>query len=475
MIDEPILKSVNIDSVFEKAQSGAKKMRLESISERKKRLKSLLHWIDNHEEVIKKAVYADFKKPAEEVDISEIYPATSEIRHALSHLNDWVKPKKIDAPLGLIGTTSTIIYEPKGACLIIGPWNFPFNLTIGPLVSCIAAGNSAVIKPSEMTPNTSEVIERMIKEVFKSEEVQVVQGGIEESTKLLSLSWDHIFFTGSPAVGKIVMRAAADHLTSVTLELGGKSPVIIDSSCNLNDAAIKIAWGKYMNNGQTCVAPDYVLIEKSIQDKFQELLSAKVKELYQEGNDYKSSSQYGRIVNEKNFKRLNALLKDALDKGAELVFGEDADESDCFLPPIALKNVSQDMELMEEEIFGPILPVLSYNNLDEALELVNSKPKPLALYYFGTNSKTRKRIEKETSSGNLVINDCVMHFIHINLPFGGVNNSGIGKSHGYFGFLAFSNEKGTLKQRVGFTTSKLIYPPYTGFKKFVISVLKKYL
>lgn len=475
MIIESNTNQKSIGEVFETAKIGSISMRSEVLSARRKRLEGLLKWISSNEDLIKKAVYADFKKPEEEVDISEIYPVTSEIRHALSNLNVWTKPKKIDAPLGLIGTTSSIIYEPKGACLIIGPWNFPFNLTIGPLVSCLAAGNSAVIKPSEMTPHTSELIEKMISSLFQPKEVQVVLGGVTESQELLSFPWDHIFFTGSPAVGKIVMKAASEHLTSVTLELGGKSPVIIDSSCNLDDAAQKIAWGKYLNNGQTCVAPDYILIDKSIQSDFENKLEKKTSELFKANDGYSNSPFYGRIVNRKHYNRLNELLKEALDKGAKLVFGGDTSEGDNFMPPIALKNVSKDSKLLEEEIFGPILPIISFNDLNEALEIINSKPKPLALYYFGNNKTHRKRISRETSSGNLVINDCVIHFGHVNLPFGGVNNSGIGKSHGHFGFLAFSNEKGTLKQRVGFTTSKLIYPPYSGFKKFIIRILKKYL
>ncbi len=466
----------NLEASFASLKSQAQLQRSEKITQRKDRLKRMLQWIESHDSDIKTALYADFKKPASEVDLAEILPVTAEIKHALSHLNNWVQPKKVDTPLTLLGSTSHIQYEPKGVCLIISPWNFPFNLALAPLVSCLAAGNTAIIKPSEMTSNTAELIKSMVSDIYPPNEVIVVLGGIETSQALLKLPFDHIFFTGSPQVGKIVMRAAAEHLTSVTLELGGKSPAVIDQNTNIGDAAEKIAWGKFLNNGQTCIAPDYLLVHESIKDRFLEELKAKVQVQFNaNGNGFHNSPDYGRIVNRNHYNRLNELLQDALAKGAHLVMGDNAIEEDNHMSPVILKNVPMDTRVMEEEVFGPILPVVTFSSLDDALQIINAKPKPLALYYFGKSSKAKKRMLHETSSGGVCINDCVLHFTHTNLPFGGVNNSGIGKSHGYYGFMAFSNEKGVLKQRIGLTSSKMIYPPYTKFSKTIVSIIKKYL
>ncbi|HNP19270.1 MAG TPA: aldehyde dehydrogenase family protein [Fulvivirga sp.] len=473
---ETHIDQLNLEATFANLKSQAQLQRSEKISKRKDRLKRMLQWIEEHESLIKTALYADFKKPASEVDLAEILPVTTEIKHALNHLNNWVQPKKVDTPLTLLGSTSHIQYEPKGACLIISPWNFPFNLALAPLVSCLAAGNTAMVKPSEMTPNTAKLIQEMISDLFAPNEVSVVLGGVEASQSLLKLPFDHIFFTGSPQVGKIVMRAAAEHLASVTLELGGKSPAIIDQSTNIGDAAEKLAWGKFLNNGQTCIAPDYLLVHDSIQDRFLEELTAKVQGQFNaNGNGFHNSPDYGRIVNRSHYNRLNELLQDALAKGAHLVMGDNAIEEENHIPPVILKNVPMDTRLMEEEVFGPILPVITFSSLDDAIQLINAKPKPLALYYFGKSSKAKKIMLHETSSGGVCINDCVLHFTHSNLPFGGVNNSGIGKSHGYFGFLAFSNKKGVLKQRIGLTSSKMIYPPYSKFTRSILSIIKKYL
>ena len=450
-------------------------MRSEKISQRAHRLKVLQLWIEKNQKPIQDAIYRDFKKPAVEVNITEIYPVLTEIRHSLENLNNWVKSTKVDAPLSLIGTTSYIRYEPKGVCLIIAPWNFPFNLAIGPLVSALAAGNTVVLKPSELTPHTSELIDTMIGELYKEDEVRVFNGGVDVSQELLKLPFDHIFFTGSPAVGKIVMKAAAENLTSVTLELGGKSPAIIDQTSNLKDAAEKIAWGKFINNGQTCVAPDYVLVHQSISDAFTKQLTYAIERLFNsEKQGFNSSADYARIVNKKHYDRINDLIKDALENGAELMMGGEASADENFIPPTILTGVANNAAVMQEEIFGPVLPVQTYNSIDEAIELINSKPKPLALYYFGKHASNRKLILNNTSSGAVCINDCVLHFNHPNLPFGGVNNSGIGKSHGKYGFMAFSNEKPVLKQRVGLTTSKTVYPPYNNRVRQIVNLLMKY-
>lgn len=463
-----------IEQVFNAQRARSLVLRTENIKQRLVRLKKLQQWIEKNRDAIRTAVYNDFRKPKTEVDISEIYPVTAEIKHTITHLKRWAKPKKVDAPLTYLGSTSYVQYEPKGVCLIISPWNYPFNLAIGPLVSAIAAGNTAIIKPSEITPNTSELIDTLVGELFPEDEVAVIQGGIDTSTHLLSIPFDHIFFTGSPAVGKIVMQAASKHLTSVTLELGGKSPVVVDESASLNDAAEKIAWGKLLNNGQTCVAPDYLLISEKVTDRFLPLLKrAMEKQFDHKKKGFQSSSDYTRIVNDKHFERINDLIKDAIDKGGDLFMGGEVDAADRYIAPTIITHLPEDARLMEEEIFGPILPVVTFSNLDEALKIINAKPKALSLYYFGKSGKNRKRILLETSSGGTCINDCVLQFSHNNLPFGGVNNSGLGKSHGHYGFLAFSNEKAVLKQRVGLTSTKTIYPPYTkAVQKLVDSMIK---
>jgi aldehyde dehydrogenase (NAD+) len=386
-----------------------------------------------------------------------------------------MKPKSVSTPIPMIGTSGKIYFEPKGRALILAPWNFPFNLTVGPLISAIAAGCPAIIKPSELSQHTSELISGMIRELFDPSEVAVFTGDVDVATHLLELPFDHIFFTGSPGVGKIVMKAAASHLTSVTLELGGKSPVIIDHSADLDDAAAKIIWSKFVNCGQTCIAPDYILVPEDQKEEFLKRAIIYLQKFYDPAyKGIEKSPDYARIINSKHLKRLNGYLSDAFEKGVKLEFGGKMDEATCYLEPTLISEVSEEMTIFHEEIFGPILPILTYNKLNDAIELVNSKPKPLALYFFGNNSHHSKKVMTETSSGNMVINDCVLHFLHNDLPFGGVNNSGIGKGHGYYGFLAFSNEKGILKQRVGYNNVTLLRPPYGMKTKQIIASLIKW-
>lgn len=465
-----------INDLFKRQQAYLPTLRKEPVSTRKAHLKKLKQWVLSHRPMIQRAVYADFKKPAAEVDGTEIFPVVDEIAHALANLDRWTKPKKVDAPITMLGTRSVIVAEPKGVCLIIAPWNYPFNLCVGPLVSALAAGNSVIIKPSEATANTSALIKKMCDDLFEDRVVAVCEGGLEVSQHLLKLPFDHIFFTGSPAIGKVVMKAAAENLTSVTLELGGKSPTLVTPSANLKDAAKRIAVTKFINNGQTCIAPDYVLVHESIKDKLINRLMAEVKALFQEGDKpLEQSPHYARIVNEKHFARLSRMLEEAVEKGAQLHLGGRVDAADQFIHPVIVSDIPAGAQIMEEEIFGPLLPVLTYKNLEEAIRLINSKPKPLALYIFGTNSREREQILRETSAGTVCINDCAIQFLHHNIPFGGVNNSGIGKSHGYFGFLAFSNEKPVLRQRSGITSISPLYPPYTGGVKRIMDWLLKFI
>ncbi|MGY6745010.1 MAG: aldehyde dehydrogenase family protein [Cecembia sp.] len=463
-----------IDEVFNLQKEKSLKMRHSPAVQRIALLKKLQHWINEHQEDIRRAIFADFKKPYPEIDISEIFVVNSEIKHAIKNLESWMKPKKVSTPLTMLGSTSYIHYEPKGVCLIISPWNYPFNLALGPLVSALAAGCTAIIKPSELTPHTSALIRRLVEETFDKAQVAVFEGEVEVAQKLLAKPFDHIFFTGSPSVGKIIMKAAAENLSSVTLELGGKSPAIIDREADLKDAAEKIVWGKFVNCGQTCIAPDYLLVHRSVQPAFVEALKTQVEKMYDpSGKGVEKSNDYARIVNVRHLKRLKHLLSDAENKGAQIYYGGYTDENECFFEPTILTAVEDHMEVMQEEIFGPLLPIKTYDAIEEAIDYINSKPKPLALYAFSKNSGAIKRIFKATSSGGAVANDCVLHFLQNELPFGGVNNSGLGKAHGHFGFLAFSNEKAVLQQRIGFTASKPLFPPYgLASKKIIQSLIK---
>jgi aldehyde dehydrogenase (NAD+) len=464
-VAEHVVRGVSIEELFKRQQEKALAMRTAPLADRKKKLKALRDWIFTNRARIQEAAYKDFRKPAAEVDGTEIFPVVSEIKLALAHLDEWAAPTKIDAPLTFIGTRSYIKAEPKGVCLIIAPWNFPFMLAIGPLVSAIAAGNTAFIKPSEMTPHTSAVIATMVSTLYNPAEVTVAEGGAEVSRKLTSLPFDHIFFTGSPQVGKLVMKAAAENLTSVTLELGGKSPAFVTRSARIEEAAERLAVGKFANCGQTCIAPDYVLADKEIAEKLVEALKKKVIQRFAENNEpIEKSPHYARIVNEKHWLRLNGLLEDAIKQGAHLATGGKVSKEERLLDPTILTDVPLTARIMEEEIFGPILPVVAYSTLDEAISIVNSKPKPLALYVYSQSRHEQQQVLSRTSSGTAVINDNVVHFLNEHLPFGGVNNSGMGNAHGHYGFIAFSHMKPVMKQRNGMTSIKPLYPPYTPAK-----------
>ena len=438
-------------------------LKTSSINDRLKKLRSIKNWIKNNEKLICEEIYKDFEKGEEEVLLSEIKPIIDEINHNVSQLSVWTKPKRVDTPLAFIGSKSEIHYEPKGVTLIIAPWNYPFNLCIGPLVSAIAAGCSVIIKPSEHTPNTANLISRMMSELFKEEEIAVVQGDVSVSTELLKLPFNHIFFTGSPQVGKIVMKAAAEHLTSVTLELGGRNPTIIDETANLKDVAQKIVWGKFLNSGQTCIAPNYIYVHESQAQKLKDSLIEQIEIQYS-----KLDTTRTKIVNSNHFGRLTDLLDKTISAGGKLLYGGEKDGKINFLSPTLISDITIDSPIFKEEIFGPILPILTYSNLEEVIETINKTEKPLALYIFSKSRKNQNYILNNTSSGTTAINETTVQFAQNHLAFGGVNNSGIGKAHGEFGFYEFSNLKSVLKQRVGFTSLKMIYPPYTNFKKKLI-------
>jgi len=459
------LTTEQINQVFSNQRKNIPTQRTEPLKNRKERLLKLRKWIHANRTNIHNAMFSDFRKAPLEVDGIEIFHVLNEIKYAVNKLEEWAQPRKVDAPITMLGTRSFIQYEPRGVCLIISPWNYPFSLAVGPLVSALAAGNSVIIKPSELTPHVSSLMKKMADEIFDEKNVAVCEGGVEVSQHLLTLPFDHIFFTGSPAIGKVVMKAAAENLTSVTLELGGKSPTIVTASANIKEAAQRTAVAKFVNNGQTCVAPDYILVEEKVVPAFTAALIEQTKKLFAENGSFEDSKSYCRIVNERHFLRLNEMLQDALNLGAKLEFGGKVDQASRFIHPMVLSHVSPQSRILEEEIFGPILPIITYTSLDEAVKLINAKPKALALYIFSKRDHEQKKILQETSAGAVCINDAGIHFLHHNLPFGGVNNSGIGKSHGHFGFIAFSNEKPVLKQKSGITSIKSFYPPYTSASK----------
>jgi aldehyde dehydrogenase (NAD+) len=425
----------------------------------------------SYREAIIEALYKDLGKPKVEAELTELYQILGTIKHAKSHLHRWMRPQKVTTPLAMLGASSSYIHEPKGVVLIISPWNFPFNLTFGPLASAIAAGNSVIIKPSEITPNCAQVMEQIVADIFSEEQVTLFQGAVECSTALLKLPFNHIFFTGSPAVGKVVMAAAAKNLASVTLELGGKSPTIVDASANLDTAAKKIMWAKTLNCGQICVAPDYILVHEKVKDAFLDHCKKWLQTYYSEQPE--ASESYGRIVSERHFKRLEANLQEATENKAKVVIGGQVNAKTRFISPTILENVGDRSKLMQEEIFGPLLPVSTYKHLDEAIAYINGKERPLALYIYSRDKRNIKHVIKKTKAGGTVINNSNIHYGNHELPFGGINNSGVGKSHGYFGFKAFSNERAIMKQHT-FGISELLFPPYTDFKNKIAALTVKW-
>ncbi len=460
-----------IADIFRRQQQMAISLRTSTAEARIAKLKKLEAAVMAHRQAIYRALHADLRKPETEADLSEIMPVISEIRHTAKHLKSWMRTKRVATTMTLLGTQARLRYEPKGVCLIISPWNYPINLTLGPLASAIAAGNTSIIKPSELTPSCSAVMADIIRSTFDPAEIALFEGDAAVSTELLALPFDHIFFTGSPAVGKIVMAAAAKNLTSVTLELGGKSPVIVDETADITKAANSVMWGKFINNGQTCIAPDYLYVHEKILTEFLEKSKAAIAKMY--GPDAQASPDYCRMVNEKHFSRVKRLIDDATAKGASIAAGGAAEIGDKFIAPTLLTNVSETSEIMAEEIFGPVLPVISYSDVSQPISHINDNPKPLALYVYSKNDALIDRVISETSTGGSCVNMSMLHYSHANLPFGGVNNSGIGSSHGIFGFKAFSHERAVLRDR--FSTIPMLFPPYTNRVKALVKFTLNYL
>lgn len=461
-----------INTIHALQKSSLQRLKNASAASRIEKLRSIETYMLAHKQLLCDALYADFRKPNTEVIIAELLGVKKEINYMIKHLKSWMRPQKVGTPLMLMGTHGQIQLEPKGMCLIIAPWNYPFNLAINPLVHAIAAGNAIMLKPSEMSEHTSAFINKMITALFDPSEVAVFEGDASVAGYLLEQKFDHIFFTGSPVIGKKVMEAASKHLCSVTLELGGKSPAIVDESAEISSSAQKIAWGKFLNNGQTCIAPDYLYVHEKINFQFLQALEHAIAGFYGTGSEIATSKDYARIVNKRHFNRIKHLVDEAVSLGAKILIGGDFDESTCFMSPTILTNCTINMQIMQEEIFGPILPVMTFKNEVEITGYLSQEEKPLALYIFSQNQIFSDFIIQNTSSGSCLINDCLIQFGHDELPFGGVNNSGIGKSGGKFGFLEFSHAKSVLVQRTNLV--RYFYPPYTAKRKWLIEQVLKW-
>lgn len=440
---------------------------------RKQQLTRLKNLLTDRGADFERALHADLGKSGTEAQLTEIGFLITEIDHALAHLDGWMRPRRVGVPLALMPATAKTVADPLGVALIIAPWNYPLMLALSPAIGALAAGNAVLIKPSELAPATAELIARLVPDALDRRAVAVVEGAVPETTALLAERFDHIFYTGGAAVARIISRAAADHLTPVTLELGGKSPVYVDDTVPLADAAKRIAWGKFVNAGQTCVAPDYVLGTPEVLEKLAPLLRDAIAELY--GTATKQNPDYGRIVNRAQFARLAGYLADArgdLDEeslGGTVVAGGGFDEGALHIDPTVLARVSPEARIMREEIFGPILPLVEISSLDAALAFVNDREKPLAAYVFSDDSRVRRRWESETSSGALTFGAPVLHLSAPELPFGGVGQSGMGSYHGERSFATFSHEKAVLaKPLKPDTLAATIMPPYTKAKDSLV-------
>lgn len=455
-----------IEQKFYDSKAFFNTQQTKDISFRKEQLKKLSKAIKSYESDILEALYTDLGKNKVEAYATEIGITLKSIKNARKELKNWTKTKNVDTPLYLFPTKSYIKKEPYGTVLIIAPFNYPFQLVFEPLIGAIAAGNTAIIKPSELTPNVARVIKRLINETFDANYIEVIEGGIEETQTLIHLPFDYVFFTGSENVGKIVYQAASENLVPVTLEMGGKSPVIVDETANIKVASERICFGKFTNAGQTCVAPDYILVHESVKDDLITALSKTLREFY--GQNIQQSPDYGRIVNLKHYHRLTSLLNSAQ---MNIVFGGHSDEDERYIEPTLLDHVTSDSAIMQEEIFGPILPILTYQSLDEAIAFIHQRPKPLSLYLFSEDENATQRVINELSFVGGAINDTLMHLANPKLPFGGVGASGMGRYHGKYSFDTFTHEKSYIFKSTRLE-SGVHLPPYKGKFKYIKAFFK---
>jgi len=466
---------------FERQRRHLPQVKASTANMRIKKLQALRTAIQSQRFALYEALKRDLGKSSSEVELTEYLPTLTELSFAIRHLKSWMRPQPVPSPLTLFLSRSEIRYEPKGQVLIIGPWNYPFYLIMAPLISAIAAGNCAVVKPSEVSPFTSQFLKKLIFDLFSvglfsvglfnEEEVSCIEGDHLVAQELLKLPFDHIFFTGSSHVGKVVLEAAAKHLTSVTLELGGKSPVIIDISAHLKRTAKHLVWGKFMNAGQTCVAPDYVLVPEALLPKLIAEISYWLKEFYGAEEEQRSRSEaFSRIINTHHHERLKALLSASTEAGARIIAGGQWIDSERYIAPTVLTCVTPDSPLMKEEIFGPLLPLLTYRTLNEAYEIIERHEKPLALYIFSEYPSRVEEIIKRTNAGGTSVNTTLLHLSNPHLPFGGTGPSGMGNYHGFFGFKTFSHERAVLRQGA-VSALEMIFPPYKNWVRQLIRVI----
>ena len=455
---------MNISTLVQSQKNHFASQQTKDISTRKQLLKKLLSEVIKREKDIVNALYLDFKKSEYESVMTETSIVISDLKRTIKKMHHWAKPQSVMPAVLNFPSSSKIYKEPYGTILIIAPWNYPYQLALVPLIGAIAAGNTAVLKPSELTPNTSKITKEILEAVFNEKLVAVVEGGVDVSTELLTQRWDYIFFTGSVQVGKIVAKAAAQFLTPVTLELGGKNPCIIDESANIKLAAKRIVWGKFINGGQTCIAPDYLLIHKSVKEKFVMHFKAEIEIAY--GNNPEKSTDYPRIINQRNFDRLETMLKNE-----KFLVGGNTNREDNYIAPTLIDEPSLDSEVMKGEIFGPISPVISYESEDDLEKVISKYEKPLALYVFTKKKSFANKMIAKYSFGGGTINDTTVHFANHNLPFGGVGESGIGGYHGKQTFDIFCHKKGITK-RYNWLDLPIRYAPYKGKLKTLKAFMK---
>lgn len=444
--------------IFKKQQAYQWTVRQTDAASRKGKLLRLAKSISENMQEIIAATVQDVQKPSYEV-FNEVGQVLGAIQHTVHHLEDWMQPQEVPAANPL--AKASIIYEPKGVVCIIGAWNFPFTLLFHPLLDAIAAGNCAIVKPSEFTPAIAALAERILTSIFSEEEVAVVQGDAAVGAELLELPFNHIFFTGSPQVGKIVMQAAAKHLASVTLELGGKTPVIVDRNVDLKRTALRLAWGKMMNSGQTCIAPDYLFLHADDAEAFAKAFSFWVSASYRDEKGNLLSEDRTQIINRIHYDRIQSLFTDAVEQGATVLCGGEFDDINLLVEPTLLINVTPGMKIMQEEIFAPLLPIITYTDVSEPIAFIRRREKPLALYIFSENELFVQQIITNVPSGGVCVNDIMMHNTEPNLPFGGANHSGIGSYHGIHGFKEFSHTRAVLKTSSN-PYEEFMMPPYRG-------------
>lgn len=455
---------VNSKTIFTRQQDYFRSGATLPIDARKKTLRKLRTLLQDHETVLNEAIYKDLRKSSFETYATEIGLIYDEINVQLKSIKKWSRRTRVPINMANIPGSSYIQPHPFGVSLILGAWNYPIQLSLAPAIDALAAGNTVILKPSEIAPHSSTAIANLINEHFPKELFTVIEGDVEVASELLELPWDKIFFTGSPRVGKIVMKAAAEHLSNVTLELGGKSPALISDALSMDVAAKRIIWGKFTNCGQTCIAPDYALVHESVMDEMLLKFKEQIDEMYQRGQ---ADEEYGRIINEEHFDRLVGYLNQG-----NIYTGGHHEKDDLWIEPTILTEVDESASVMQEEIFGPILPVIPFSTWDEALEKVRSKPHPLAAYVFSNRKSEQNKASDELQFGGMTINDTLQHIANPNLPFGGVGYSGIGSYHGKWGFDAFSHYK-SVQKKATWMDVPLKYPPYTSWKEKILRRILK--